>query len=110
MPFLAPIFAPIGAFFFGNATATAVTLSAISAGTSFWANSAAQSASKQQTPNLQSPPPPPPPPTAPSYAAIRAAESAKLLKVTQARTKRILTSPLGVTNPQETKHKLLLGA
>lgn len=94
--------APLGALLFGSAAATTATFAGIGAIASVASASGAFSKSSKLT-SLQTPP------AAPSYSSIQASESARLLKATQAQTKTILTSPLGVTDPGQTKKKLLLG-
>ena len=109
VPFIAGMIGMGGAVTGGVATAGtaaaigagATTAGVLTAGATLYAGSKVLSTPK--LPALQ------PTPAGPSYAAIQADESAKLLRAAQAQTKTILTSPLGVTSPQDTKRKMLLG-
>lgn len=100
LAFLAP-FIPAVVGFFASAAPIAAT---VAAGTSVY-HSFTASNGKTATGSVIGTATPPA-----SFATVQAEEAKRLLKAQQATTKTILTSPLGVADPSQTKRKLLLGA
>jgi len=107
MAFIAPIIAAVagaGASVAGAAAAIAPTAGLLSAGAGVVSAARGFTAGGgPKVPSLLETP------ASPNALSIEAAQKQNVLRAAQARTKSILTSPLGVTNPAPVKRKLLLG-